>query len=56
VLTYVRNSFSNRSPVISLTQVKEIRELIEDKKGFFTPDELLEQHPHQERDTESLVN
>jgi mono/diheme cytochrome c family protein/glucose/arabinose dehydrogenase len=45
VLTYVRNSFGNRSSVITSDKVKEVRAKIKDKKGFYTPDELLKEHP-----------
>ncbi len=45
VLTYVRNSFGNKASVISAEQVKAVREATKDKKGFYSPDELLKQHP-----------
>jgi mono/diheme cytochrome c family protein len=45
VLTYVRNSFGNKASVISLEKVQEVRESTVDKKGFYTAEELLEQHP-----------
>ncbi len=45
VLTYVRNSFGNQASVISPNKVKEIRTAIEGKTGFYTPEELLIQHP-----------
>jgi mono/diheme cytochrome c family protein/glucose/arabinose dehydrogenase len=45
VLTYVRNSFGNRSSVISSEKVKTIRDEIKDRKGFFTAEELLATHP-----------
>ncbi len=48
VLTYVRNAFGNRASVISPQKVKAVRESIGDKKGFFSPAELLEEHPHEE--------
>jgi mono/diheme cytochrome c family protein/glucose/arabinose dehydrogenase len=48
VLTYVRNSFGNRSSVISPERVKTIREEIKDKKGFFTASELLKIHPFED--------
>ena len=49
VLTYVRNSFDNESSVISPQKVKEIRSVISEKEGFYTPEELLIQHPHDEK-------
>ncbi len=45
VLTYVRNAFGNKAPVILPEKVKEIRDATKDKTGFYTPDELLEQYP-----------
>jgi len=45
VLTYVRNAFGNKAPVILPDQVKKVREAVKDKTGFYSPDELLKQHP-----------
>lgn len=45
VLTYVRNSFTNEANPISAAKVKEIRESIKDKKGFYSPEDLLKEHP-----------
>jgi mono/diheme cytochrome c family protein len=45
VLTYVRNAFGNNASVILPEKVKEVREMIKDKTGFYSPDELLKQHP-----------
>ena len=45
VLTYVRNAFGNDAPAISPETVGQVREATEDKEGFYTPEELLEQHP-----------
>ena len=45
VLTYVRNSFGNKASAISPDKVKAVREAIKDKTGFYSPDELLKQHP-----------
>lgn len=45
VLTYVRNAFGNKASVITPKKVNEVREATKDKKGFYTPDELLKQHP-----------
>ena len=45
VLTYVRNAFGNKAAPISPQKVKEIREKIKDKKGFYSPAELLKEHP-----------
>jgi mono/diheme cytochrome c family protein/glucose/arabinose dehydrogenase len=40
ILTYVRNSFGNKSPSISEKLVKEVREQTKDKKGFYKVTEL----------------
>ncbi|MBT8185331.1 MAG: c-type cytochrome [Eudoraea sp.] len=45
VLTYVRNAFGNKANAILPEKVKEIREKIKDKQGFYSPAELLEEHP-----------
>jgi mono/diheme cytochrome c family protein/glucose/arabinose dehydrogenase len=45
VVTYVRNSFGNKASVVSPEQVKKIRDATKEKSGFYSPDELLEQHP-----------
>jgi glucose/arabinose dehydrogenase/mono/diheme cytochrome c family protein len=45
VLTYVRNAFGNKASIINPNKVKQIREATKDKKGFYTPDELLKQYP-----------
>ncbi|CAL1517792.1 PVC-type heme-binding CxxCH protein [Chitinophaga sp. MM2321] len=45
VLTYVRNSFGNKGTAISPEKVKEIRKAIESKKDFYTPEQLLKEHP-----------
>ncbi len=50
VLTYVRNAFGNKAMVITPEKVKQIRSETTDKTGFYTPEELLEQHP------DNLVN
>jgi mono/diheme cytochrome c family protein/glucose/arabinose dehydrogenase len=45
VLTYVRNSFGNKASAISPEKVKEVRARVQDKTGFYTPEELLKEHP-----------
>lgn len=45
VLTYVRNAFGNKASAVSPDKVKLVREATKDKKGFYSPDELLKQHP-----------
>ena len=47
VLTFVRNAFGNKAPVILPEKVKNMRAAIEGKKGFYTAEELLREHPHE---------
>ena len=45
VITYVRNSFGNEASAISPDKVKAVRAAIKDKTGFYSPTELLQEHP-----------
>jgi mono/diheme cytochrome c family protein len=45
VLTYVRNSFGNKASAISPEKVKAVRAATKDKNNFYTPEELLKEHP-----------
>lgn len=45
VLTYVRNSFGNKAKPVSAEKVKAVREATKAKVGFYSPEELLTQHP-----------
>ncbi|MGV3639460.1 MAG: PVC-type heme-binding CxxCH protein [Adhaeribacter sp.] len=45
VLTYVRNSFGNKAPAVTPEKVKAVREATKNKTGFYSPAELLRQHP-----------
>lgn len=45
VLTYVRNSFGNLAPAIKPDQVKKVRASIAAKKDFYSPEQLLKEHP-----------
>jgi mono/diheme cytochrome c family protein/glucose/arabinose dehydrogenase len=45
VITYVRNSFGNKASPISPARVKQVRVAIKNKTGFYSPEELLKQHP-----------
>lgn len=45
VLTFVRNAFGNKASVVLPEKVKEIRNNIENKEGFYTAEELLKKHP-----------
>ncbi|MEJ7692666.1 PVC-type heme-binding CxxCH protein [Daejeonella sp.] len=50
VLTYVRNSFGNKAGAIAPDKVKEVRAAIKGKTGFYSPEELLKQHPMEKSD------
>ncbi len=45
VITYVRNSFGNQASAVTPLKVKQVRAAIANKTGFYTPEELLKQHP-----------
>lgn len=45
VLTYVRNSFGNNSPAVSVEKVRKVRKAIESKKDFYSAEQLLKEHP-----------
>ena len=45
VLTFVRNTFGNKAPVVKPGTVKRIREKTKDQPSFYFADELLEKHP-----------
>ena len=45
VLTFVRNTFGNKADPISPEKVKEVRNAIKDQEGFYSPSELLKEHP-----------
>jgi len=45
VLTYVRNMSGNQALPVSAATVKQIREEIKDKQGFYSAEELLKAHP-----------
>ena len=45
VLTYVRNSFGNKASPITPERVAAVREATRGKNGFYSPSELLRQHP-----------
>ncbi|MBC7922300.1 MAG: c-type cytochrome [Ferruginibacter sp.] len=48
VLTYVRNSFGNQASAIAPEKVKEVRAATKAKTSFYSPEELLKQHPIEE--------
>lgn len=45
VLTFIRNAFGNKAPAILPEKVKEVRNNIKDKEGFYSAEELLKEHP-----------
>lgn len=45
VLTFVRNTFGNRAPPVSPTQVEAVRAATASQPGFYLPADLLEAHP-----------
>jgi len=45
VLTFVRNSFGNNASAITPEKIKEVRAKVKDKKGFYSPEELLKEYP-----------
>ena len=45
VMTYIRNTFGNEAGVVSPDLVSKVRSEIEDKVGFYSPTELLTEHP-----------
>ncbi|WP_461093179.1 PVC-type heme-binding CxxCH protein [Spirosoma gilvum] len=45
VLTYVRNSFGNKASAIYPDQVKKVRSTTQQKKDFYSPTQLLKEHP-----------
>ncbi len=45
VLTFVRNAFGNKANAVSPEKVKQVREATKNKEGFYTPNELLKEHP-----------
>ena len=45
VVTYVRNSFGNNASAVPPAKVKEVREATKKKTGFYSPEELVKQHP-----------
>jgi mono/diheme cytochrome c family protein len=45
VLTYIRNSFGNKSPAIEPTSVAIIRKELKDFYGLYSPEKLISEHP-----------
>ena len=47
VLTYVRNAFGNKADPVSSASVAKVRSEIQSRSGFYNPEELLQEHPHE---------
>lgn len=45
VLTYVRNSFGNQASAVMPEKVKQVRAAVARKQDFYSPDQLLKEHP-----------
>lgn len=45
VLTYMRNSWGNKAPLVSPDTVKTVREATKDLQMFLKPEDLLKEHP-----------
>lgn len=48
VITYVRKSFGNNADAVTPDEVKKVRAETKDRKIFYTPEELLKEHPFPE--------
>ncbi len=49
LLSYIRNSFGNKASFITAEEVRTVRNKIKTKKGFYTSEELLKEHPHENK-------
>jgi len=49
VLTYVRNCWGNKAELISPEEVGAVRAATKDRKIFYKPEELLQEHPFPEK-------
>lgn len=47
VLTFVRNSFGNKAPVVKAQLVNKVREATKNRQLFYQVEDLLKQHPMQ---------
>lgn len=45
VLTYVRNTFSNKAPAVSTSQVSKVREATKGRQGFYMAQDLIKENP-----------
>ena len=55
VLTYVRNSWGNDASVVDEEEVARIRSATRGRKKFYSPQELLEEHPFPEGSRPALI-
>jgi putative heme-binding domain-containing protein len=55
VLTYVRNSWGNEASVVKEDDVARLRAATRDRKKFYSPQELLEEHPFPEGSRPPLI-
>ncbi|MDH3583777.1 MAG: c-type cytochrome, partial [Phycisphaerae bacterium] len=46
-LTYVRNAFGNKSSPVSAAEVKKVRDATSGQVGFYSPQQVLKEHPHE---------
>ena len=56
VLTYVRNSFGNQAPAITPDKVKKVRAATAAKVDFYSPTQLLKEHPMEKETITNPVN
>lgn len=45
VLTYIRNHFGNSAPAVRPEKVRQVREAVKDRQGFYMVEDLLKEHP-----------
>jgi mono/diheme cytochrome c family protein len=45
VLTYIRNTFGNTGSAVSPQEVSKVRDASRSQKLFYSPSELLKEHP-----------
>jgi len=47
VLTYIRNVYDNQASAVTQNEVWNVRAATKDKEGFYNPEQLLKEHPHE---------
>ena len=55
VLTYVRHSWGNNSGSVTPGEVKAVRQATRDQTTFYSPDELLKQHPLPQKNRQEVT-